>query len=130
MPFEPRPGHFSLFRNTKKTDSAHPDYQFKIILDQDLINNLQEQLGEGKTPTLYGGAWVKQRDNDSPFISGMAKPPYSQQPASEEVVDSMMERTPELSTDTRTTEEIIEEGLPEESSPPPPLGDDTDDLPF
>ena len=92
--FEPKPGNFSLFRNEKKSEPNHPDYQLKIIFDQDLINNLQSQLDAGKTPTLYGGAWVRQRDGSSAFISGGAKPPYEQQPASPEAVDDMLKQTP------------------------------------
>ena len=124
MPFNPKPGNFSLFRNTKKSSSNHPDYQLKIIFDQDLITDLQQQLDEGKTPTLYGGAWVKQRDDADPFISGIAKPPFESQPASEEVVEDMLAKTPIRGEEAE--EAPAQESVPHEEQSPP----EVDDLPF
>lgn len=124
--FEPKPGNFSLFRNTKKEGPNHPDYNFRIIFDQDLIDNLQKQLNEGKTPTLYGGGWVKQRDGDSSFISGIAKVPYEAQPATEDQVEEALTETPIVSEEQETAPETeAETPTPEEETPEP-----QDDLPF
>lgn len=124
MAFEPKPGNFSLFKNEKKKELSHPDFNFKIIFDQELITNLQSQLNAGKTPTLYGGAWVKLRDGASNFISGIARIPKDESPpAPVEAVEDLLQP---FKPNTEEVQSSAKERVLSMYDTPPP----EDDLPF